>query len=151
MTIVVDANILISAIINPDSFIGTTLLIQNANVDYVLPSFAIEEALIHKERICKTLQIDESVFDNNLNAFNNNCLVFSSEAILPKYSKVAIQIVKKIDPKDAIYVAFSLALDALIWTGDLKLYKALRKKGLQKYYYYHRFKKDIKRYLILYI
>jgi predicted nucleic acid-binding protein len=131
MTIVVDANILISAIVNPDSFIGITLLTQNNNVDYVLPSFAIEEALIHKERICKTLQIDKSFFDNNLNAVHNACLVFASESILPKYSKVAIQIVEKIDPKDAIYVAFSLALDALIWTGDLKLYKALRKKDFK--------------------
>jgi predicted nucleic acid-binding protein len=67
-------------------------------------------------------------FDNNLNAVHNDCLVFASESILPKYSKVAIQIVEKIDPKDAIYIAISLALDALIWTGDLKLYKALRKK-----------------------
>jgi predicted nucleic acid-binding protein len=131
MTIVVDANILISAIINPESFIGTTLLTQNANVDYVLPSFAIEETLIHKKRICKTLNIDESFFDNNLNAINNACLVFASESILPKYSKLAILIVEKIDPKDAIYVAFSLALDALIWSGDLKLYKSLRKNNFK--------------------
>lgn len=131
MTIVVDANILISAIINPDSFIGTTLLTQNNNVDYVLPSFAIQEALIHKKRICKTLHIDELFFDNNLDAINNVCLVFASESILPKYSKIAIRIVEKIDPKDAIYVAFSLALDALIWTGDLKLYKALKKKDFK--------------------
>jgi predicted nucleic acid-binding protein len=131
MTIVVDANILITAIINPDSFIGTTLLTQNNNVDYVLPSFAIEEALIHKKRICRTLNIDELFFENNINVINNACLVFASESILPKYSKVALQIVEKIDPKDAIYVAFSLALDALIWTGDLKLYKALRKKDFK--------------------
>jgi predicted nucleic acid-binding protein len=131
MTIIVDANILISAIINPDSFIGITLLIQNSNIDYVLPSFAIEEAIIHKKRICKTLQIQESFFDSNLDAVNNACLLFASESILPKYSKEAIQIVEKIDPKDAIYVAFSFALDALIWTGDLKLYKALRKKDFK--------------------
>ena len=53
MTIIVDANILISAIINPDTFIGTTLLTQNNKVDYVLPAFASEEAIIHKKRICR--------------------------------------------------------------------------------------------------
>lgn len=131
MTIIIDANILISAAINPESFIGTTLLVQNPNVDFVLPAFANEEALIHKSRICKTLLIEEQFFENNLEAINTLCLGFSIEAIHPKYSKAAIKIVEKIDPKDAIYVAFSLALDALIWTGDLKLYKALRKKGFQ--------------------
>jgi predicted nucleic acid-binding protein len=131
MTIVIDANIFISAAINPDSFIGTTLLVQNPSIDFVLPSFAIKEASIHKKRICNTLMIDELVFENNLIAIQNACLVFASEAILTKYSKVAIQIVKNVDLKDAIYVAFSLALDALIWTGDIKLFKALRKKDFQ--------------------
>ena len=131
MTIIVDANILISAIINPDSFIGATLLTQNNNIDYVLPSFAIEETLYHKERICKTLNIKELFFEKNLDAIHNGCLVFASDSISPKYSKVAIQIVEKIDLKDAIYVAFSLALDALIWTGDLKLYKGLRRKNFK--------------------
>jgi predicted nucleic acid-binding protein len=131
MTIIVDANILISAIINPDSFIGTTLLTQNNKVDYVLPSFASEEAFMQKKRICKTLQIDEQFFDSNLAAIQNACLVFSIDAVQAKYSKAAITIFEKIDPKDAIYVAFSLTQDALIWTGDLKLYKALRKKGFK--------------------
>jgi predicted nucleic acid-binding protein len=81
MTIIVDANILISAIINPDSFIGTTLLTQNSYVDYVLPSFAIEEASFHKKRICNTLQIDETFFENNLKAILNTCLVFSIDAV----------------------------------------------------------------------
>ena len=38
-------------------------------------------------------------------------------------------ITKNIVEKDAIYVAFTIALDALLWTGDLKLYRGLRRKG----------------------
>ncbi len=43
----------------------------------------------------------------------------------------ANELTADIDKKDTIFLAFSLALDSLLWTSDLKLYKALRRKSFR--------------------
>jgi predicted nucleic acid-binding protein len=43
----------------------------------------------------------------------------------------ANELTEDIDKKDTIFVAFSLALDSLLWTSDLKLHKALRRKSFR--------------------
>lgn len=129
MTIIVDANIILSAIINPYSPIAQLLFSTNLKVDFVLPEFALQEISIHKNRICEKSNISAKIFGKTLEGILNNLLIFSDELVDSKTSAKAIKLATEIDMKDAIYVSFSLALDALFWTGDLKLFRGLRRKG----------------------
>lgn len=56
-------------------------------------------------------------------------MVFSDDLIDDESLDKAFTLTKNIDEKDTIYVAFAIALDALFWTGDVKLKNALGKKG----------------------
>jgi predicted nucleic acid-binding protein len=128
MIIIVDANIIISAMINPYSNIVKILLSEWKSIDFLIPEYAIQETLTQKHKLANEFNISDNLFESFIKHLNDVALIYSQEFISDKDFAKANEIVEKIDPKDAIYVAFSLALDALIWTGDLKLFKALRRK-----------------------
>ena len=129
MIIIVDANIIISALINPYSEITKLLLSEFKSVDLLIPKYALEETINHKNKLLKEFNVSEKFFEAFLKTLNDVGLIYSQELINENDFEKAKELVENIDPKDAIYVAFSLALDALIWTGDLKLYKGLRRKS----------------------
>jgi predicted nucleic acid-binding protein len=128
MIIVVDANIIISGIINPYGPIPKILL-QKTKIDFIVPGYALEEIELHKQRICQETNNPVFVFEQLLDKLLAQCLVFSAESISLAHTEKARKLTLSIDAKDTLYIAFCLALDALLWTGDLKLYKGLRKKG----------------------
>lgn len=52
--------------------------------------------------------------------------------IAPNTLKKAYRLVKDVDEKDIIYVALTIEMNGLLWTGDKKLIKGLQKKGFNK-------------------
>lgn len=129
MTIIVDANLLISAILNPEGSIGKLFILNDHNIDFVFPEYAWIEIQKHKKRICSENNISLSLFDKLLTKLTLFFLVFSEREISTAYIEKAFELTSDIDKNDAIYVAFALALDAMLWTGDLKLYRGLRRKN----------------------
>ncbi len=131
MTIIADANIILSAIISPSGPISKLIFTNCHIVDFVLPEYAIEEIELHKSRICTVTNTSPADFDKIKDLLLPKFIVFSAELIDKTTLNKAIILTKDIDEKDALYIAFSLALDALLWTADKKLMKAVRRK---KYY-----------------
>lgn len=144
MIIIVDANILISGIINPHGTIKSLLLNNNPSITLIIPDFAIIELKLHKNKICKTALIYPAVFDNLLIRYLKNITQFSHESInISDYYK-AEKLVTSIDNNDVWYIALSLSIDALLWTGNLKLFKGLRKAGFNNIITTHEFVQIIK-------
>ncbi len=52
MTVIVDANILISAILNPRGSISEILRYQSNKIDFAAPLFIKEEIDFHQKRLC---------------------------------------------------------------------------------------------------
>ena len=108
MNIIVDTNIVFSAIINANGTIGDLLLNSPDDFRFYSPesSYRIFSAieLISEEIIKK---------DNWLEAFN---------------------IVKDIDEKDTTFVALAMEMQGILWTGDKILIKGLKSKGYQDIY-----------------
>lgn len=128
MIVVVDANIIISGIFNPYGPIPEIFL-QNPKIDFIVPDYALEEIALHKLRICKETNTPAPFFDQLLERLLAQALVFSSDSINSAHIEKAGKLTLSVDVKDTLYIAFCFALDALLWTGDLKLYKGLRRKG----------------------
>lgn len=60
---------------------------------------------------------------------------FYNEKDLSLHSRqTSYDLCKDIDPKDAVFVALSLELDAPIWTGDQKLKRGLTAKGFTNFF-----------------
>ncbi len=127
-TIVIDANIILSAILNPFGIIPKIIITGSNKSEFVLPSFALEEIRIHKRKICRQVGIGTAEFDLLLEQLLNYLLVVSSDEIRPDSITAAENLTAAIDVKDTIYVALTIELDALLWTGDKKLYNGLRRK-----------------------
>jgi predicted nucleic acid-binding protein len=130
MIVVVDANIILSGIINPFGPIPEIIL-QNTKIDFIVPGYALEEIALHKQRICNETNTSEPVFDQLLEQLLAQVLVFSDDSLNTTHIENARKLTLTVDLKDALYIAFCFALDAVLWTGDLKLYKGLRRKGFQ--------------------
>ena len=128
MTIIVDTNVIISASLNARSELFQILTNTYTDLDFAIPDFALKEVVKHQTEICKKLKRSLLLFQHNLSVLLNHLIILPDEYLSEKNIQEAETLTASIDIDDTIFVAFSMALDSLLWTGDLKLYKALRRK-----------------------
>ena len=131
MTVIVDTNILISACLNEESDIFKILTTLSQTIDFVIPDYALAEIDKHKKAICESTGRNIVIFDKLLNQCCDNCSVISVADISTEYFILAEQLTKNVDINDVAFVAFSIAFEALIWTGDLKLNRGLKRIGFK--------------------
>ncbi len=127
MKIVVDANIIFSALIK-----GNPVYIKIlSNVDAYAPDFIFIELEKYEKRI-----LDKTSSRQRIKEITYK--IFKKISVIPKIGltkaniKKAYSLCKNIDEKDTPYVALSLELDAYLWTNDKKLINSLREKGFSK-------------------
>lgn len=128
MTIVVDANIVFSGILNSNGKIGD-LLINAADVmSFIAPEFLKTEIRKHYFRLSKISNLTaEEVIDAEYRVCKN--IRFISEEQIKKSNWLAAEkLVEDIDAKDVQYVAFAKQFKCKIWSGDKLLMKGLAKK-----------------------
>lgn len=129
-TLVVDANILISALITRQGRVATTLLEVGERYRLVSCHFLYVELFKHKEKLVKLSRLSEPDFLDYLLGILN-CIEFMSESLLPvQVVEQARLLVQDIDPRDVYYVALTLHHNARLWTGDRKLSDGLLTKGV---------------------
>jgi predicted nucleic acid-binding protein len=114
-TIVIDANTIISATLTPGI---TREMLLTTEDDLYSPAFIHEEIATHRSVLRDKSGLADTALDTLLDT------LFTTIEILPEdrtnqYREQAEQAMETIDPKDALYVAAALALNAAIWSGDL--------------------------------
>jgi predicted nucleic acid-binding protein len=132
MVVVVDANVILSAIVNTHGNIATLLITNSSIVDFVIPEFSLVEIKEKEKKLYFSQKVSSAIFNENLQSFLSCLTVVGDEQIDEEYFKAAYALTKEVDPKDTMYIALTMALDALLWTGDLKLFRAIRKKGFNQ-------------------
>ena len=129
MRIIVDANIMFSAILNTDGKIGDILLNSHNIFEFIAPRFLKEEIRKHHKKIidisgysnAELLEIEDKVYKP---------ISFISEVHIPLSIRLSSrQLVEDIDPKDVVYIAFAKYFRCKLWSGDKVLRKGLIKKG----------------------
>ena len=131
-TIVVDTNIIFSALVNKNSKIATFLLEPNQAL--VMPKFGFVELFKHKEKICAVSKHSQDEILEILYEFMRHIEFFDENSISTSALKAAWELVKDIDPKDMLFVALTIEVDGLLWTGDKKLRTGLMSKGFDSLY-----------------
>ncbi len=132
MRIIVDANIVFSAILNTNSKIADLLLNSKGIFDFVAPDYLLTETKKYHKKISliSKMPIDEVL---NVEIKVTKPISFLSGIKIPvDYWIKAEQLVLDIDPKDTPYVAFSMFLKSKIWSGDKILRNGLLSKGFKK-------------------
>lgn len=130
MKIIVDANIVFSGILNADGRIGDLLINSEKRLNFIAPEFLRYEI---KDKY-KKLQFLSGLSIEQIHEAEylvcKNITFISEEQIDNKYWIEANELVKGIDVDDVQYVAYAKQFRCKIWSGDKKLIKGLKAKGL---------------------
>lgn len=128
MRIIVDTNIVFSALLNSSSKIGKILIHSRKHFQFYSCEYLKAEILKHRKRILKLTKLTDTELTELENLVTHN-ITFIDERLLPHELLLKIEILlKSIDPNDTPFVALTKHLEAKLWTGDMQLYKGLKAK-----------------------
>jgi predicted nucleic acid-binding protein len=130
--IVVDTNIVFSAILNTQSRIGQILVNGSEYFDYYSVGLLKQEILKHKLKILKITGFTETYFTEIFEIITSKIRFIDDIIISNSDLTKAIKIVSDIDSNDTLFVALTNHLNAHLWTGDKRLYQGLEMKEYTK-------------------
>ncbi len=132
MKIVVDTNIIFSALLNSNSTIGDLLFNSKKHFEFYSCSYMRMEIQKHWERLKKISNLS----DEELQVSYAQILLklkFINEEIIPVEIWLASELItKEIDIDDTDFVALTKFLKATLWTGDKVLYNGLKRLEFKK-------------------
>jgi len=132
MKIVVDSNIIFSAILNSKSKIGQLIINGSKYFDFYTVGLLKDEIFKHKDKILDLTNFTEDQFIDTFHLITSR-LVFLDDILLTDSDlNKAIDLVSGIDQDDALFVALTNHLIANLWTGDKRLINGLKKKGYSR-------------------
>jgi predicted nucleic acid-binding protein len=132
MKIIVDTNIVFSALLNTNSRIGRLLLDTRNKFEFYSCKYLQKEIHHHIDKIRQYSKLnDNDLFE--LIILVESRIFFIDEELLPaSVITNAREWVSDIDFDDFAFVAIAAHLNALLWTGDKKLSNGLRQKGYNR-------------------
>jgi predicted nucleic acid-binding protein len=130
--IIVDTNILFSALLNSQSSFAEILL----GLDYRF--FVCEQVLVElfkrKEKLVKVSQLSEDEIVQIYQILLKRITLYKEDLITADNRAAGYALCKDIDESDTPHVALTLELKGLLWTGDKKLKEGLRQKGFNQFF-----------------
>jgi predicted nucleic acid-binding protein len=128
--LVIDANLINSAIRKPQSRIGRFILrVDPPDVDLYAPTYLQAEITRHLPGISKDTGLEEVVLSRIAEELYER-ITFIADSDLPYKTIIqAMRLVRDIDPDDVLYVALNDEMNGILFTGDMQLYKGLKAKG----------------------
>jgi predicted nucleic acid-binding protein len=130
--IIVDTNILFSVLLNGSSRLAKILL--NSEHHFFTGELAYIELFELKEKIIKSSQLTNEQMIELLHLCLRKVTLFKEDNLSKKSREEAYQLCKEIDKDDTIFVALTLELDGLLWTGDKKLMQGLKARGFDRFF-----------------
>jgi len=127
--IIVDTNIVFSALLNTNSRIGQILINGKNQFDFYSPAYVRFEIFKHKEKIKSIGKLTDNEFLETYAIILKNITILNHSIIPTEVYENAELLCKNIDIDDTIFVAVSDFTKGFLWTGDLKLLNGLIKKG----------------------
>ncbi len=131
MKVVVDSNIVFSAMLNKESNIGDIILNSQGVFNFYSCDYLRGEITEHKDKIIKIAGYTEREYNEVQYLVYKQIDFFSESAIPFDFWQKAANFVRDTDMDDISFVALSLFLDIKLWTGDKILTAGLVKKGFQ--------------------
>lgn len=130
--IVVDTNIVFSAILNTESNIGDLLMNSDEVFTFYSAQYLRQEIENHKDKLIEISKLSEQeVEESKYQIFSK--IHFLSEGQIPfKIWRRSAEYVRDVDMDDIAFVAMSEYLDVGLWSGDKKLIEGLKSKGFTR-------------------
>ena len=130
--VVVDTNIIFSALVNAQSTFAEILL--RSDHEFFVCEMALVEIFKHKDKIAKISRLSDDDLARLYHILLRRITLFKEDLVSIENRKAAYQFCLDIDESDTPHVALALELDALLWTGDKKLKESLEQKGFKDFF-----------------
>lgn len=118
MNIVIDSNILFSALIKDST---TRRLILEYEGYFIFPTYILEELEKHQKEIQNKSGLTRDEFNQLLELLLRKVMVTPKEHI-EKHKEIAVTLAKDIDINDVIFIATTLVYpNTVLWSDDKKL------------------------------
>lgn len=130
MKVVVDTNIVFSALMNADNAMGDILLNFQNGIEFFAPELLITELDRYTEKLSIASKLDQQQLAESRIRITEVITTVSEELISAASWNAAYALTKNIDENDTPFVALTIELNAQLWTGDRKLSNGLLKKDL---------------------
>lgn len=129
MKIVVDSNIIFSAILNSKSKIGQLIINGSQYFDFYTVGLLKNEIIEHSDKILKLTGFTQEELNETFQLIISRIKFVDDILLTEKDIEKAVDLVSGIDNDDAMFIALNNHLLANLWTGDKKLINGLKKKG----------------------
>jgi predicted nucleic acid-binding protein len=133
MRVVVDTNIIFSALLKEDNRYARALIKNEDAHDFYAVYFTIVELFKHKERIKQFSKLSEEDILEALYELLKHINIINDHFISVSSWKEAMQLAHDVDVKDVPNVALTIELNAQFWTNDNALKKGLQVKGFNHF------------------
>jgi predicted nucleic acid-binding protein len=128
--IVLDTNVVFSALLNPDGKISDFFLNPSLDFSFYAASFILEELQRHHSKLISISTLAEADIQFLKRVIFSKVTLIDLEVIRKDSWEKALTLVKGIDEFDAPFVALSIEKESFLWTGDKKLKKGLESLGV---------------------
>lgn len=133
MRIVVDTNIVFSAILNTDNKIAQVLLQPKSNLNFYSTEQLLSEIKEHTDKLKKLSGYSDNEIDRVIELITKRIRFINVKLISAESYQIAETLAHDVDIDDTEFVALTEHLKAKLWSGDKELQKGLKKKGWEKF------------------
>jgi predicted nucleic acid-binding protein len=129
MKIIVDTNIVFSALLNSESRIGQLLLNSHNHFKFYSCKYLQRELFKHLSKIRSYTKLNDNDLFELLQLIESRIFFIDEELLPAETIAMAKTIVSEIDFNDFAFVALTNYLNGLLWTGDKALISGLKRKN----------------------
>jgi hypothetical protein len=129
MIVISDSNIIFSCFYTPNGVIASILKNKKNKLQFIAPSFLLEEVKEHLPEIMKDNLLTKRKANALLKEFTQNITFYELKDIKKQNRDKASKIAKNIDPDDYLFIALHFEKGHKIWTCDNILSKRLKEMG----------------------
>jgi len=133
MKIVVDPNIVFSALLNTSGNIGKILIHAKKHIQFYSCYYLKEDIFEHQDKLLKLTKLPPNELIELIDLTTHH-IQFLHEAVIPSKTILkAYELVKDVDDEDVLFVALTKHVKgSKLWTGDKKLMAGLLKKEFKQ-------------------
>lgn len=131
-TVIVDTNILMSALLKSDSkFLA---ILRSEAYQFYICELKVAELFKHKEKIIKYSKLSRDDITQTYYFLLKKLTLYKEDLIEKSNWQKAYELCKAVDETDTPFVALALELNGLLYSGDKKLKKHLAKNGFNAFF-----------------
>ena len=132
MRIVLDTNVVFSALLNTNGKLSRIILQPKSGLNFYTTNFLYDELKEHKRKLIKISGYTELQFERAFGIITNKIRVINFELIPQRDYLKAFDLVSDIDIDDIEFVALTEHVKGHLWTSDKILRKGLLSKKWER-------------------